>query len=471
MTFKPERLTDGITLYLGDCLSVLKTLPSGFVQCCVTSPPYYGLRDYGTAEWQGGDPKCDHRSPTMREGRNEDRRKLAGSAATNGAQLLLSAKCGKCGKCGASRVDHQIGLEETPELFVAKIVEVFCEVRRVLRDDGTLWLNIGDSYASSGGHTKQGENSERKGRANVVEQNKVKGYSGGGSVKTKDLIGIPWMLAFALRADGWYLRQDIIWHKPSPMPESVEDRCTKAHEYIFLLAKSERYFFDAEAIREEAAQPVGKARLTAQRKASAEGFHRNGTGNSTLGTNQGEEFRNKRSVWTVASQPLEEAHFATFPPKLIEPMILAGTSAKGCCPACGAPWVRRTETTKLKRSRPNDLTKRTREKGTGNACGNTVAGLAVKTVGWEPSCKCPAHEPVPCKILDPFNGAGTTGLVAIRNKQHYIGIELNPDYLAISRKRLLKADGTAPGTLFAEYAFENSREKYHDTVESDRAKA
>jgi len=172
-------------------------------QTCVTSPPYYGLRDYGH--------------------------------------------------------DGQIGLEETPEEYIAAMVDVFRCVWDVLEDDGTLWLNIGDSYASTGGHTKLGDSSQRQGRKNVEEQQKVKGYAGGGDVKIKDLIGIPWMLAFALRADGWYLRQDIIWHKPNPMPESVQDRCTKAHEYIFLMSKSQKYHYDHEAIKEASVDPEGSA--------------------------------------------------------------------------------------------------------------------------------------------------------------------------------------------------------------------
>lgn len=236
-------------LLIGDCLGLLKGLPDGSVNCCVTSPPYFGLRDYG--------------------------------------------------------VDGQIGLELTPEQYVAKMVEVFREVRRVLRDDGTLWLNIGDSYV---GATSQHKDGGSQGYNSCIAKKTMSGIPQNGrgdrnralykaGIKMKDLIGIPWMLAFALRADGWYLRQEIIWHKPNPMPESVKDRCTKAHEQVFLLSKSARYYFDSEAMREDAVDGSGK--------------------------------RNRRSVWSVATRPYKGAHFATFPPALIEPCILAGCPADG----------------------------------------------------------------------------------------------------------------------------------------------
>ena len=206
----------------GDCLKVLKTLPDGFVDCCVTSPPYYGLRDYGTGTWVGGDPKCPHRRLS----------KFSEKTQTGHAQAELAGNVGDaiyktvCPLCGAIREDEQIGLEETPEEYVDKLTQVFSEVRRVLKDDGTLWLNIGDSYYGGNSHDDT-------------------------EYKNKDLIGIPWQLAFSLRKDGWYLRQDIIWHKPNPMPESVKDRCTKSHEYIFLMSKKPHYYFDYEAIQEE----------------------------------------------------------------------------------------------------------------------------------------------------------------------------------------------------------------------------
>jgi len=255
-------------IHVGDCREILRTLPECSVQTCVTSPPYWGLRDYG--------------------------------------------------------VDGQLGLEQTPEEYVAEMVGVFRDVRRVLRDDGTLWLNLGDSYASktkgSGGAGKStlGPNGDLQ---NIGFQ-KFEPREFDPGLAGKQLVGIPWRVAFALQADGWYLRSDIIWSKPNPMPESVTDRPTKAHEYIFLLAKSERYFYDAEAIQERALQPAGDARLTGQIKAAVLG-HTSST--SKLGANEGSPFRNRRSVWRVATSPYDGAHFATYPPKLIEPCILAGS--------------------------------------------------------------------------------------------------------------------------------------------------
>jgi len=254
----------------GDCRQIMRKWASEGVkaQMCVTSPPYFGLRDYG--------------------------------------------------------VDGQIGLEPTPDEYIAAMVEVFRCVRDVLADDGTLWLNIGDSYAGSGkgpagnlGKTHNERHMEHTRSSGLVPE----------GCKPKDLIGIPWMLAFALRADGWYLRQDIIWHKPNPMPESVRDRCTKAHEYIFLLSKSGRYFFDSETIKEPASGGSSKGngkRLAEQAIERTGGLISGGTAKSTLGTSA-TQTRNRRSVWTVATRPYKGAHFATFPPALIEPCILAGS--------------------------------------------------------------------------------------------------------------------------------------------------
>jgi DNA modification methylase len=310
-----------VEIIVGDCRDVLRRLPDRSVHCCVTSPPYFGLRDYGVA--------------------------------------------------------GQMGLESTPEQFVAGMVEVFREVRRVLRDDGTLWLNIGDSYAGGGNY--RGINSEstlsetqrnNRGARGVSPLLRAKNTPG---CKPKDLIGIPWMLAFALRADGWWLRQDIIWAKPNPMPESVRDRCTKAHEYIFLLAKSERYYYDQAAIMEPA-NPDNCRDSATRRRNTPPGS------DTDSGFENGRNYldRNKRSVWTVTTQPFKEAHFATFPPALVEPCIKAG------CPAGGL-------------------------------------------------------------VLDPFGGAGTTGLVADRLQRDAVLIELNPEYAAIAQRRIR---GDAP--LFAE---------------------
>lgn len=287
------------------------------VQCCVTSPPYFGLRDYG--------------------------------------------------------VEGQIGLEATPEQYIARMVEVFREVKRVLRDDGTLWLNIGDSYAGTGksGGGAQGKRWEEYG-ADTEGPRGGKWAPPPPGFKQKDLIGIPWMLAFALRADGWYLRQDIIWHKPNPMPESVRDRCTKAHEYLFLLSKSPRYYFDSEAMKEPAVSNSTGAAASFKRTGSKReraipgqsvGTHREGREDVAYN-----ETRNRRSVWTVATRPYKGAHFATYPPALIEPCILAGSRV-----------------------------------------GDTV--------------------------FDPFGGSGTTAQVALRHGRHAVLCELNPEYIPLIEQR------------------------------------
>lgn len=313
-----------------DALEALRTLPDGCCSTCVTSPPYYGLRDYGT--------------------------------------------------------DGQLGLEDTPEEYVENMVKIFREVRRVLRDDGTIWLNIGDGYASNS-----------KGRNNPgTGQRKTRSPHTGaaGRLKRKDLIGIPWLLAFALRADGWYLRADIIWQKPNAMPEAVKDRPTRAHEYIFLLSKSKNYHYDAEAVMEPAvgfnndtpAGSPGTLRPNARRRGNSRTFRGGGTythdraaENSASVDRQSHGLmpnetgkRNRRSVWTISTQPCKGSHFATFPEELVRPCILAG-------------------------SRPGDT------------------------------------------VLDPFSGSGTTGAVAVQEGRDYIGIEINPNYIKMSEQRIREA--------------------------------
>ena len=306
----------GVRILRGDCLDRLRELPDESVNCCVTSPPYWGLRDYGHA--------------------------------------------------------GQIGLESAPAKYVEKMVAVFRDVRRVLRGDGTLWLNLGDSYFSN---TKGGGGPSEKQESNAGSWYEQRRFATPDGIKPKDLVGIPWRVAFALQADGWYLRQDIIWSKPNPMPESVRDRCTKAHEYIFLLAKSERYYYDQDAIAESSTIGCKPRNFGPQDKS---GNQRNDGNRRDAWDCDGT--RNKRSVWTVTTQPFKEAHFATFPPALIDPCILAG------CPVGGT-------------------------------------------------------------VLDPFGGAGTTGLVADRLQRSAILIELNPEYAAMAEKRIR---GDSP--LFAEVA-------------------
>jgi DNA modification methylase len=315
---------DGIQLWHGDALATLREMPDQAANMCVTSPPYWGLRDYGTAAWDGGAADCDHIDARDNKvfGNPEFNEKRPSRELTRTASYRH-----ECGKCGARRIDQQLGLEATPEEYVARMVAVFREVRRVLRDDGTLWLNIGDSYGARGGDTFTGFNERWDGTGKNGKQGETaKHWPKGGKtgLKPKDLVGIPWMLAFALRADGWYLRSDIIWHKPNPMPESVTDRPTKAHEYLFLLSKRGRYYYDADAIREAAEYGRGDWK-NGRATWDALGAER------VLGTNghTGEGGRNKRDVWTIATAPYPDAHFATFPPDLVRPCILAGAPDGG----------------------------------------------------------------------------------------------------------------------------------------------
>jgi len=313
-------------ILLGDCRETLKTLPDQSVNTVVTSPPYFGLRDYGTATWEGGDPECNHlRDSKVGNSCSTGHKGMDNKGHAVGDAIYKDV----CKKCGAVRIDSQIGLEETPEEFVQTLVELFREIRRVLRDDGTVWLNLGDSYAGSG----KGRNAD--GSPNVdnnSKQSTSKGTTNGaltkmkvsGELKPKDLIGIPWMVAFALRADGWYLRQDIIWSKPNPMPESVRDRCTKSHEYIFLLSKSKKYYYDHEAIKVPVKQDWGTRDRTNGK------YHNAGTGlQPHSGLQKSYEKANRRSVWTVPPKAFKGAHFATYPPELIEPCILAGCPEGG----------------------------------------------------------------------------------------------------------------------------------------------
>ena len=317
-----------VQILQGDALATLQTLPDASAQCCITSPPYYGLRDYG--------------------------------------------------------VDGQMGLERTPDEYVSGMVAVFREVRRVLRDDGTLWLNVGDSYHGGGIGGGGAKGTSLAGSSNRERQGYYRKVLSIIDSKPKDLLGIPWMLAFALRADGWYLRSDIIWHKPNSMPESVRDRPTKAHEYVFLLTKSARYFFDAEAIKEQGQDsgapdaPINDTNWDGRKDGTVPGkgeTHKSGTrkgGNLSRaysGVNWAERGRNTRTVWTIATQPFSGAHFATMPPDLAERCIKAG-------------------------SKPGDT------------------------------------------VLDPFGGAGTTGLVADRLGRNALLIELNPGYADMARERI-----------------------------------
>ena len=335
------------------------------VQCVVTSPPYWGLRDYG--------------------------------------------------------VPGQLGLESTPDLYVANMVAVFREVWRVLREDGTLWLNLGDSYnnfrVSMNGQTVHGGELRDKfpGRRKVDM-----------SLKEKDLVGIPWRVAFALQADGWYLRSDIIWSKPNPMPESVTDRPTKAHEYLFLLAKSERYYYDADAVRENYhPNSIGRYSYEFNPDTPSNQATKNPSTKGGL-ISPNPAGRNNRSVWTIATAPYSGAHFATYPPALVEPCIKAGTSERGCCPKCGQGWVRDID-------RVANYEKR-QDRGQPSYKSPMVdsSGWKPATVinhGFAPACTCDAGDPVPAVVLDPFAGSGTTLMVARSLGRHAVGLDLSLPYL------------------------------------------
>jgi DNA modification methylase len=379
-------------IVVGNCLEVLKQLPDKRVQCVVTSPPYWGLRDYGTATWEGGDPECDHKQTTARtDGGRVNTQGFHGSASANSDKGAMYYR-DTCPKCGAIRIDNQLGLEKTPEEYVAKMVDIFREIRRVLRDDGTVWLNLGDSYAgnmtraSKGG--RAGYGTEREGVFDRMPQ----------GLKPKDLVGIPWRVAFALQADGWWLRQDVIWHKLNPMPSSVTDRCVTSHEYIFLLTKKKKYFFDSEAIKEEAVNAGEVISLGAKSfsKGQAAGKGVQPSGNGLEDSYTVTSKRNKRNVWSVSTKPFKGAHFAVFPEDLILPCVLAGTSERGCCPKCGSPWERIIEKKKIHRNdldpsdprfRPNRYieNKYADELRKGYECGTYSES---KTVGWEPTCEC-----------------------------------------------------------------------------------
>jgi len=355
------------------------------VQCCVTSPPYFGLRDYGTAEWQGGDSKCDHRDASALAERLRQKKsmiavgeKIDGSIRTriHDEQIGRTVQYRQsCLKCGAIRIDKQIGLEKSPEIYVQELVQVFREVWRVLKKDGAVFCNLGDSYWGG-----KGSNGSSKARRTAGER----GYaqSGGtvmmdtrptdgkhGTLKPKDLIGIPWRVAFALQADGWWLRQDIVWSKPNPMPESVTDRCTKSHEYLFLLSKSKKYFYDADAIKIQ-----GTGNKWGKYSNPKYGHGSTGKMQSVKKMTKDEYIKkykkvNKKTVWTIATKPFKGAHFAVMPEKLVEPCILAG-------------------------SKPGDV------------------------------------------ILDPFAGSCTVGKVAERHGREFVGIELNWEYIGLGKRRL-----------------------------------
>ena len=321
---KVKEITNKV--FLGDSREVLKEFPDKCVDTCITSPPYWGLRDYGTSTWVGGDENCTHRRDTKKSDKCITGHKNFDEMLGVGDAIYKS----ECKRCGAKRVDNQIGLEDEVSDYIEQIVDVFSEVHRILKDDGTLWLNLGDSYAGSTG--KSGGVSEIQsvkrqldtGSIGSLRPAKVAG------LKRKDLIGVPWRAAFALQKYGWYLRQDIIWHKPNPMPEPANDRCVKSHEYMFLLSKNPQYYFDADSIKEPSITP-NTGTSWKQRKLDGEPMRHGLQGAAAVGAGNFKTYekRNKRSVWTVPTKPYAGAHFATFPPELITPCIKAGSREGG----------------------------------------------------------------------------------------------------------------------------------------------
>jgi DNA modification methylase len=345
-----------LTVYAGDCRAVMAEMPERSVHCVVTSPPYWGLRDYGTATWVGGDQACDHLERVGGTGASTLGAASGGNDMSDAARERSTSRSfvpfrDVCGKCGAVRVDGQIGLEPTPEAYVESMVAVFREVRRVLRDDGTVWLNLGDSYAAGTIGRNDDESMPRPKGGHVVGSSSP-GRQGTRprpfGLKPKELVGIPWRVAFALQADGWYLRSDIVWSKPNPMPESVTDRPTKSHEYVFLLSKRERYYFDADAVRERNAinpdwnygSENYRRDITQDEQKTAGDFRRpksSGAGWSGFApAGPSGTGRNLRSVWTIATQPYPGAHFATFPEALVEPCVKAGSPVDGVVLDCFA---------------------------------------------------------------------------------------------------------------------------------------
>lgn len=402
-------MTKGYTILIGDVLEQLATLPENSVHCCVTSPPYWGLRDYG--------------------------------------------------------VEGQIGLEATPEEFIAKMVAVFRAVRRVLREDGTLWLNIGDCYNGIGGPGKQDGGPIGPTAATAIEN--TRGRRSVGS-KPKDLLLMPWRVALALQADGWWVRSAVCWAKKSPMPESVVDRPTSSWEPIFLMAKSARYFYDAEAVKEPLSTGDNGSKFDSDRKLTVHpntgrnrmppiggvkhaGSSGGGNGNATYSGDRPvwPAKRNQRNVWHLGPEPYPEAHFATFPTEIPRRAILAGTSDKGCCAACGSPWVRKVETDRVRAS-GSGRSGNAPEGKNGHMQGGGETGdvrngpvCITRTTGWEAGCGCGAGGGggvVPCTVLDPFLGSGTTLAVARQLGRVGVGVELNPEYVKLAHDRIGKAE-------------------------------
>jgi DNA modification methylase len=443
-------------IYLGNSLNVLKTLPDESIDLCVTSPPYYNLRNYGSdLEVWGGNSECEHewgesepfRGHKPQHGKGSNTMEVREVARESDKSDWSSGTF--CQKCGAWR--GELGLEPTPELFIKHLTDIFREVRRVLKSTGTLWVNIGDTYATVGGAYGGGNSYKglhnRSGLTDTVnfKQPTLQEYG----YKHKDLIGIPWLLAFSLRNDGWYLRQDIIWAKAisgdmrvgGAMPESVTDRCSKAHEHIFMFSKSPNYYYNQEAIKEPIKDSTKQRYQTGwsgNEKRDYPGSSHNNF-SKFMGSEKAKQMEtgNRRDVWFVKTKPFSEAHFAVFPPDLIKPIIKAGVPQK-VCSQCGSPYFPYVEREEIERDKLECGNK------DDNGVTRTTAGLKdlqkygkkpVKEKGYKPSCDCNADTESGI-VLDPFFGAGTTGVVAKKEGVDYIGIEKYQKYIDIAEKRI-----------------------------------
>ncbi len=464
-------------VHQGDVLELLAQMPDESVQCVVSSPPYWGLRCYGLPPtvWDA-DPACQHDwgpegpAPNKRGGSSVGTTLEGASAAVQEAQNQVrnSTSGSVCRLCGAWR--GCLGLEPTPELYVQHLVIVFEEVRRVLRSDGVLWLNLGDCYATGaskvGDHPGGGAEGERWARPRCVGRAVRDGRHPGKEtamtamgpmiqpnrlpipgLKPKDLVGAPWRVAFALQAKGWWLRSDVIWEKPNVKPESARDRPTRSHEYLFLLTKNSHYFFDQFAIRVgDSGAPSGNG--FSGRQGTAGYLPMSGGPGSANRWRPGGG-RNRRTVWTISAQGYDGQHYAAFPEALIDPCLLAGTSEKGSCTNCGAPRQRIVERAAPPTAEMNGkVPPCTRDGGLTAQDGMERTGLShfkynewldenpKQTVGWEATCECGKEDLVPCLVLDPFAGSGTTGVVALKHGRRFLGFDLSEEYVRMANERL-----------------------------------
>ncbi len=451
-----------IDFHCGHSVDVLGGFPENHFHLCVTSPPYWCLRSYKTdPQVWGGDPLCEHewteqRGPITTRWADGTKAKFSDLDRANAKRVREPVSYGDmCSKCGAWR--GELGHERRPDQYIEHLAEVFAAVRRVLRKDGSLWIVIGDTYASGKGRCNpeiRARNSMhvkayREGGVPAFSQNRSDLTASG--LKPKELAGIPWRLAFRLQAQGWWWRSVDIWHKPNGMPYQGKDRTSCAHEYVLMFTKSKKNYWDVEATRE----PLAPDSLARSMRRKGNGKYYGSTpheiGNIARGENYGPDGnpekicnplgRQMRSVRTVANRGTRRKHFAVYPVKLIEPYILSGTSERGCCPECGAPWARIIEWhdypddpairggsyQQSTHNRMHELSKRK-----GEPKGRKFPVL----MGWQPSCRCNAGDPVPCRVLDPFAGSGTTGIVCERFNRDAVLIDLNPDFVAIARERI-----------------------------------